>query len=111
TDKLVSPRLGLIFKPRSTISLYGTVSVSHLPSSGDQFSALTVTTQTLEPEHFHNVELGAKWDITNALSLTTAAYRLDRSNSQAPDPNTPGRIIQTGARRTDGAEAGLTGEI
>jgi catecholate siderophore receptor len=110
-DRLVSQRFGLIFKPAEPVSIYGSSSVAYLPSSGDQFSSLTVTTQTLEPEQFRNYEIGAKWDASEQLSLTAAAYRLDRSNSQAPDPTTPGRIVQTGARRTTGYELGGSGRV
>jgi catecholate siderophore receptor len=110
-DRLVSPRFGLVFKPVEPLSFYGSTSVSHLPSSGDQFSSLTVTTQTLEPEEFRNYEVGARWDAREDLSFTAAAYRLDRSNSQAPDPVTPGRIVQTGTRRTTGYEFGSSGRV
>ncbi len=110
-DHLVSPRFGLIVKPVAPLSLYASSSVAFLPSSGDQFSSLTVTTQTLEPEEFRNNEIGAKWDPSENLSLTVAAYRLDRTNSQAPDPNAPGRIVQTGARRTRGYEFGTSGRV
>lgn len=110
-DHLVSPRFGLIFKPAEPLSLYASSSVAYLPSSGDQFSSLTVTTQTLEPEQFRNNEIGAKWDPSDNLSVTVAAYRLDRTNSQAPDPNTPGHVVQTGARRTTGYEFGTSGRV
>jgi len=110
-DRLVSPRAGLIFKPIEPASLYASYSVSHLPSSGDQFSSLTATTQTLEPERFRNVEVGAKWDVRSSLSLSGALFRLDRSNSSAPDPTNPERTVQTGAQRTTGYELGATGEI
>ena len=110
-DRLVSPRAGLIFKPVTPASLYASYGVSHLPGSGDQFSSLTATTQTLEPERFRNYELGAKWDVRPALALTGALFQLDRSNSTAPDPLDPQRTIQTGAQRTTGFELGVTGEV
>ena len=110
-DRLVSPRGGVIFKPITAASLYASYGVSHLPSSGDQFSSLTATTQTLEPESFRNYELGAKWDVRPALALTGALFRLDRSNSVAPDPANPQRSVQTGAQRTTGFELGLAGEV
>jgi catecholate siderophore receptor len=111
TDNLVSPRAGIVFKPVEPLSLYGSYSVSYLPSSGDQFSALTASTQTLEPEKFTNYELGAKWDIRQALSLTTAVYQLDRTNTRATAPNDPTKIVQTGSQRTGGFEAGLNGSV
>lgn len=110
-DELLSPRAGLIFKPASQASLYANYSVSYLPSSGDQFSSLTVITQQVKPEKFTNHELGAKWDLTPRLSLTTAVYRLDRTNTRATDPVDPTRIIQTGSTRTQGFEIGLNGSV
>jgi len=110
-DRLVSPRAGLIFKPVTAASLYASYSVSHLPSSGDQFSSLTATTETLEPERFRNYEVGAKWDVRESLALTGALFRLDRSNSTAPDPANPERTVQTGAQRTTGFELGASGEV
>jgi catecholate siderophore receptor len=107
----VSPRAGLVFKPVGPASLYASYSVSHLPGSGDQFSSLTATSQTLEPERFRNYEVGAKWDLRSALALTGALFRLDRSNSTAPDPANPSRTVQTGAQRTTGWELGATGEL
>ncbi len=110
-DHLVSPRAGIVFKLAAPVSLYGNYSVSWLPSSGDQFSALTTVTRQLKPEKFSNYELGMKWDVRRDLSLTTAVYRLDRTNTRAMDPNDPTRIIQTGSQRTKGFELGLNGSI
>lgn len=108
-DVMVSPRAGLVFKPREPVSLYASYAISHLPSAGDQFSTLTVTTQGLAPERFTNYEIGAKWDVRPALALTSAIYRLDRTNTSAKDPLDPSRTVQTGAQRTAGFEIGLAG--
>ena len=110
-DNLVSPRAGIVFKPVTALSVYGSYSVSYLPSSGDQFSSLTASTQTLEPEKFTNYEVGAKWDFRQSLSLATAVYRLNRTNTRANDPNDPTRIVQTGSQRTSGFEASLNGNV
>jgi catecholate siderophore receptor len=110
-DEMISPRVGLVFKPAEPISIYGTYSVSHLPSSGDQFASVTPTTRTLEPEGFTNREIGVKWDVRPDLSLTGALYRLDRSNTTAPDPNDATRIVQTGRQRSTGHELALTGSM
>src|SRR4029079_18561028 len=93
------------------VSLYGSYSVSYLPSSGDQFSSLTNVTQQVEPERFTNYEIGAKWDTSSGLSVTTAVYRLDRTNTRATDPNDPTRIVQTGSQRTNGFEVGANGRV
>jgi catecholate siderophore receptor len=110
-DNLVSPRVGVVVKPLDALSLYGSYSVSYLPSAGDQFASLTTITQQVEPEKFTNYEFGVKWDVRRYLSLTSAVYRLNRTNTRANDPNDPTRIIQTGSQRTNGFEVGVTGNI
>jgi catecholate siderophore receptor len=110
-DDLLSPRAGVIVKPVEPLSLYGSYSVSYLPSSGDQFSSLTATTETLEPEKFENYELGAKFDLARGVALTGAVYQLDRDNTSAPDPVDPSRTVQTGSQRTRGIELGATGNV
>ncbi|HEX2078096.1 MAG TPA: TonB-dependent siderophore receptor [Longimicrobium sp.] len=110
-DDMVSPRAGLVVKPVEPVSLYGSYSVSYLPSSGDQFSSLTATTETLEPEQFTNYEVGAKWDVRPDLALTAAVYRLDRTNTSAPDPSDATKVVQTGEQRTTGWELGAAGNV
>ena len=111
SDDLISPRAGVVVKPVESVSFYGSYSVSYLPSSGDQFSSLTATTETLEPEKFENYEVGAKADVMTDFSLSAAVYQLDRSNTSAPDPLDPARTIQTGSQRTKGFELGATGTL
>ncbi len=110
-DHLVSPRAGIVFKPTGLVSLYGSYSISYLPSSGDQFSSLTTVTQQVKPEKFANYEVGAKMDLSRRFALTTALYRLDRTNTRATDPNDATRIVQTGGQRTNGVEIGVDGNI
>jgi catecholate siderophore receptor len=110
-DDLVSPRAGIVFKPIPPMSLYGSYTVSWLPSSGDQFSSLTEVTRQLEPEKFTSYELGAKWEVNPDLSLTAAVYRLDRTNTRSADPNDPTRIVQTGSQRTRGFELEASGRV
>jgi catecholate siderophore receptor len=110
-DDPVSPRAGLIYKPVEPVSVYGSYTVSYLPSSGDQFSSLTVVTEQLEPEKFDSYELGVKWDVHSGLAVTGAVYRLDRTNTRSTDPNDPTRIVQTGSQRTNGVELGVTGRV
>ena len=108
-DSMWSPRLGLIFKPMTNLSLYASYSRSYLPQSGDQFSGLTLTTDALKPERFDNYELGAKWEPIEGLLATAAIYRLDRTNTQARDADD--RIVLTGESRSKGIELGLERSI
>ncbi|WP_235902922.1 TonB-dependent receptor [Sandarakinorhabdus oryzae] len=110
TDTLWSPRLGLVVKPAASASLYASYSRSYLPQSGDQFTSLDVSLAALEPERFENLEVGGKWDIMPGLSLTAAAYRLERSNTRAPGA-VAGTIELTGKQRSRGIELGLDGQI
>jgi catecholate siderophore receptor len=110
-DDLVSPRLGIVFKPATPLSIYGSYGVSYLPSSGDQFAALTAVTKEVEPERFRSYEVGLKWDLRPDVFVTTALYRLDRTHTRSTDPNDPTHIVQTGSQRTSGYELGLSGRI
>jgi catecholate siderophore receptor len=106
TDDLFSPRLGLIVKPVPELSLYASYGRSYLPSSGDQFASLDLTSEALKPERFDNYEIGAKWEPVDGLLATFAVYQLDRTNSRAPGA-TPGTVVLTGKQRSRGIELGL----
>ena len=110
-DHLISPRVGVVIKPVSALSIYTNYSVSFLPSAGDQFASLTTVTQQMKPEKFTNYEAGVKWDVRRSLALTTAVFRLDRANTRSTDPNDPTRIVQTGSQRTNGFEFGAAGSL
>ena len=110
-DEMISPRVGLVVKPAAPASLYASYSVSYLPGSGDQFGSLTDVTKLLRPERFRNYEVGAKLDALEGMSLTLAAYRLDRTNTRSTDPADPARVIQTGAQRSQGVELSASGNV
>ena len=111
SDELWSPRLGLIVKPMTNLSLYASYSRSYLPASGDQFNSLSLTTESLKPERFDNYEIGAKWEPVAGLLATLAVYQLDRSNTPARDPANPQLTILTGEQRSKGIELGLERSI
>ena len=109
-DNLLSPRLGVIFKPMPNLSLYANYGRSYLPQSGDQFGGLNLTTESLKPERFDNYEIGAKWEPITGLLATVAIYQLDRTNTRATDPVTHLTVL-TGAQRSRGLELGLERSI
>ncbi|MFC3173206.1 TonB-dependent receptor [Novosphingobium bradum] len=111
TDEMVTPRLGLILKPRADMAFYASYSRSFLPRSGDQFVQLTAAQANLAPERFTNREIGFKWDVTRDLALTVALFRLDRTNATTPDPANPTVTINIGETRTRGLELGLSGRL
>lgn len=110
TDAKWSPRLGLVLKPQENLSVYASFAKSFLPQSGDQFGSLDPSYQALAPESFRNLEAGVKWDVTDALAFTVAAYQLDRTNTRATDPVT-GNVVLAGATRAKGIEASLVGQL
>jgi catecholate siderophore receptor len=110
-DGLVSPRVGLIYKPMLPLSIYGSYSLTYLPRAGEQLASLSLTNQALDPEEFRNYEVGAKWDVAPGFSFTAALYRLDRGNVIVADPIDPALSILVDAQRTKGLEIGLNGNI
>lgn len=109
-DGLVSPRVGLIYKPLEQASVYASYSLSYLPRSGEQLGSLTPANKAFDPEEFTNYEVGAKWDFRPDLSLTLAVYQLDRTNVVLPGPTAGTSILGDGAR-TKGVELGVAGNI
>jgi catecholate siderophore receptor len=113
SDGLVSPRIGLVWKPTPEASIYGSYSVAYLPRSGDQLSSLSPSNEALDPEKYRNLELGAKWQLTPELSATAAVYRLGRANVAIVDEAHPTQLVLLAgdAQRVQGLELGLSGDI
>lgn len=111
TDDLISPRVGFVVKPIQDVSVYGSYSVSYLPSAGDQFSSLSPGLVIAAPERFENRELGVKWAVNPALQLSAAVYDLDRTNQRLADPDRPGFFLLSGATNARGLELEANGSI
>ena len=111
SDDLVSPRGGLIYKPVDNLSLYASYSMTYIPRSGAQLASLTLTNAAFDPEEFENVEVGAKWDVSPALSVTAAVFQLDRKNIIIVDPNDPAVSLLVDGQRTEGVELGVSGQV
>ena len=108
-DEEISPRFGIILKPRENISIYGSYSESFLPRSGEQFANINSSKNALDPDTFENIEVGVKWDFVDGLSLTAAIFEIEQSSPQVADsdPDTLD-IIDSQIR---GFEAQLQGYI
>ena len=113
TDEFISPRVGVIYNPLETLSLYANYSLANQPRAGDQLSSLTLANANLKPEKFNNYELGAKWDIADDMAATASVFRLDRTNVIVLDPTDPTntRTILSDGQRTKGVELDLTGQL
>ncbi len=110
-DEEISPRFGVIVKPAENLSFYGSYSESFLPRSGDQFLTLSLTDEALDPQFFQNTEIGAKWDITPSLALTTALFRLERESVTTVDPLNPDNILILDGTVIKGFEMQLSGDV
>ncbi|MDO6566826.1 TonB-dependent siderophore receptor [Alteromonas sp. 1_MG-2023] len=110
SDSQVSPRAGVIYKPAESVSIYASYSKSFLPRSGDQFLSLSLSSQALEAEEFENKEIGVKWNLSDSLSVTAAAFEVERENGTAQDPNNPEASILTGTE-TKGFEVQVVGKL
>lgn len=109
TDNVVSPRAAVIVKPVDNLSVYGAYSISYLPSSGDQFSALTTGSALIAPQKFENTEVGVKWNILPKLQYTAAIYQLNRTN--VPLATGGGLFAISGVNIIKGFETALTGYV
>jgi catecholate siderophore receptor len=107
-DDVWSPRIGGVLKPFETLHFYASYSNSFLPANGDNFGALPVTVQDLEPEEFTNYETGFKWTPKPRLLVQGALYHLDRGNQ----PVVIGAdTFARGLTRTKGAELEISGYL
>ena len=113
SDKLWSPRVGVVFKPIDNLSLYASYGVTYLPRSGEQLGSLAFNSQSLDAEEFENTEIGAKWELRPGLTAEAAAFRLNRSNAAITDPNDSTRLILFAgdSQRVDGVELSLAGNL
>lgn len=110
-DEEVTPRLGLVYKPVSNLSVYATYSESFLPRSGEQFTDLGGGDDALDPDEATNLEAGVKWDIKDDLSLTMSVFQIDQTSVA---PITSGPDIGTSFEldsEIEGFEAQLKGAI
>jgi catecholate siderophore receptor len=108
TDTMLSPRVGVVFKPAPRHSLYAAWSHSFQPS-GDGLS-LATTTKDLEPEEGELHELGwkAEW-LGGRITSSLAAFDQVRDHLRTSSPS--GVLIQVGEQRTRGVELELDGQV
>ena len=109
TDDKVSPRLGVILKPRDNLSIYGSYSETFLPRSGDQFADINPPNDALDPDTFANLEAGMKWDVRPGLALTAAVFQIEQSSPQVSDTNPD--TLDVVDSRIRGFEAALQGQV
>ncbi len=116
-DNLLSWKVGALFKPLPTGSIYMAYSTSYRPPGGDNFTlsatATNINSAALDPQKARNLELGTKWDFLDGkLAATAAVFQSENENDLArADPNDAQSVIQYGKRAVEGVELGLAGQL
>jgi catecholate siderophore receptor len=120
-ENLFSYRLGAVFKPVETVSLYASMGNSKTPSAatvrldcGNGSGATFAVFCDVAPEKARTYEIGVKADLFGGLQATAALFRNERTNFRVPsnDPAQPaGLQVLDGRSRVDGVALGLTGTI
>ena len=109
TDEEISPRLGLILKPKENISIYGSFSESFIPQSGEQFAEISNSEAAITPDIAQNLEAGLKWDFAQGLSLTAALFQIETTDG-IPTGDAANQVDES-LIRVEGFEASLSGNI
>jgi iron complex outermembrane receptor protein len=101
-----SPRVGIVYQPTSSISLFANYARSFEPAIGRAFNG-----SAFRPTRGTQFEIGTRADLNNRLSTTLALYDITRSNVLTADPDNRGFSVQTGEQRSQGVELSLAGEL
>jgi catecholate siderophore receptor len=112
-DGAFSGRTALAFKPAPRGTIYGAFSTSFNPSFDGNFgltlSATGGNSEALPPERSRNIEAGTKWDVGAGLSLTAAAFRMEKTDAKTTD--TSGATVLAGDQEVNGVEFGVAGNV
>jgi catecholate siderophore receptor len=110
-DRMLSGRGGIVFKPRSTGSIYAAYGTSLNPSL--EGLSYNVANAAIDPEKTYNFEVGSKWDLLKArLLVSLAGFRITKTNARTPGlvPGDPPQVLE-GKQRVYGTELGVSGTL
>jgi catecholate siderophore receptor len=109
TDRILSGRAAIVFKPVEIGSLYASFGTSASPSlEGLLYSPADIS---LDPEKTRTYEAGTKWDLFgNRLLLSGAVFRVRKTDARTPGVNA-GEFTLDGDVKIDGVELSATGNI
>jgi catecholate siderophore receptor len=118
TDRNLSYRAALVYKPAAKGSIYLGYANSFNPS-GEGIESLISAGRSvaqgninLDPETSFSLELGTKWNLFGGRVLLSASiFRIEKDQVRVPDPDTPGFNTLGGKQRVDGVEIEFNGEL
>lgn len=111
TDKELSGRVGLVYKPLPNGSVYAAYGTSFNPSA--EGLALDPRDVNLAPESSRTYEVGTKWDLLDKkLAVNAAVFRTEKTNARTVSlvPDDPERVLD-GEQFVQGFEVGIAGRI
>ncbi len=116
SGNLFSWKLAALYKPTDYSSVYALYATSQQPPGGSNFTLSSAANNAgnpnFDPQKTKTAEIGTKWDLLDKrLALTAAIYRTQVENEVEQDPTDTTKYFQTGKKRVDGIELGVTGEI
>ena len=107
-DQKFSPRVGILYQPWESLSLYGSYSES-LGSANQGFS---FSGESFKPEEGEQYEAGFKTELFDQRFSTTVSYfHLNKTNTTMNDPDHPNFRITAGKVRSRGIEVDVKGQI
>ncbi|WP_242045818.1 MULTISPECIES: TonB-dependent siderophore receptor [unclassified Calothrix] len=108
SDSEFSPRLGIVYQPTDSTSIYASWTNSFNP----QIFGTTRNNQPFKPETAAQFEVGIKQELFDKrLSATLAYFDITKKNVLTTDPEDEDFQIQTGEQKSRGVELDIVGEI
>jgi iron complex outermembrane receptor protein len=116
---VVTPRVGLVYKPKRNMSIYGSYSEGYEINSPDIFAQNYLTFSTPPATSSDQVELGAKMNLLkDKLGLSLSVFRINKKNPYGYvylDPENPNydeyNVYYDGHHRSQGIELDIDGKI
>ena len=106
SDNAFTPRIGLLYKPISEVTLFGNYAQSFNPSTATNRGI------PLKPERGEGFEFGVKTELLNQRLLATLTYfNITKNNVGVADPANPLNSISIGQQKSQGIEFDIAGEI
>ncbi|AFY33148.1 TonB-dependent siderophore receptor [Calothrix sp. PCC 7507] len=106
-DSAWSPRVGFVYKPTDTVSVYASYARSFTLNFGQDINGDFLPPQTAE-----GLEVGVKAELFDKKLLATLAYfDITKQNVATADPVIPFVSVATGEQRSRGLELDISGQI
>lgn len=114
-DTLLSYKLGFVYKPIETLSVYANAAQSQQPPGGSNFSLNTTASSAdsinNDPQKAKTYEVGSKWALNKSFEVNLALFQTNIENQVIADVDSASGYSQTGKQRVQGVEINTTGNL